>query len=96
MGSTVNAQTNHNHPYVQAVNEMNSLSFKFQRMPWLWIKPIRHLTGFEANHQKNLEIVTAFTKKVIEKKMDEFEEQGPVQQEEGKKKAFLDMLIEVR
>uniref|UniRef100_A0A8R1HW76 Cytochrome P450 n=1 Tax=Caenorhabditis japonica TaxID=281687 RepID=A0A8R1HW76_CAEJA len=97
MGTTVNAQTNHNHPYVIAVAEMNNLAFKFQRMPWLWLKPIRHLTGFEADHQRNLNIVTSFTKNVIERKTKEFEESGGVDVDgSNKKKAFLDMLIEMR
>ena len=95
MGTTVSAQTNHTHPYVVAVNEMNSLAFKYQRMPWLWIKPIRHLTGYEADFQRNLDIVTSFTKKVIEGKMREFEENGGFADIESSKKAFLDMLIEV-
>ncbi|CAI2329092.1 unnamed protein product [Caenorhabditis sp. 36 PRJEB53466] len=101
MGTTVNAQTNHTHPYVIAVANMNNLAFKFQRMPWLWLKPIRHLTGFERDHRKNLDIVTSFTKNVIEKKTREFEVNGGGgggEEEEGKKKkkAFLDMLIEMK
>ncbi|PIC47351.1 hypothetical protein B9Z55_006736 [Caenorhabditis nigoni] len=94
MGTTVSAQTNHTHPYVMAVNEMNSLAFKYQRMPWLWIKPIRHLTGYEADFQRNLDIVTSFTKKVIEGKLREHEESGGFSEDKNKKKAFLDMLID--
>lgn len=98
MGTTVSAQTNHTHPYVVAVNEMNSLAFKYQRMPWLWIKPIRQLIGYEADFQRNLDIVTSFTKKVIDRKLREHDETDGmvVVEEESKKKAFLDMLIEVR
>lgn len=96
MGTTVSAQTNHTHPYVVAVNEMNSLAFKYQRMPWLWIKPIRQLIGYEADFQRNLDIVTSFTKKVIDRKLREHDETDGmvVVEEESKKKAFLDMLIE--
>jgi hypothetical protein len=35
MGVKVNAQTDHNHPYVEAVKRMNELSFTYSRMPWL-------------------------------------------------------------
>lgn len=94
MGTTVSAQTNHTHPYVIAVNRMNQLAFQYQRMPWLWIKPIRHLFGYEADYQRNLNIVTSFTKKVIEGKLLEHEENGGFTEEKNKKKAFLDMLIE--
>ncbi|CAB3404627.1 unnamed protein product [Caenorhabditis bovis] len=95
MGSTVNAQTYHSHPYVKAVSNMNILSYKYQRMPWLWIKPIKYLSGFAKQYEKNLATVTNFTKEVIESKTKEFEEAGNSWGNKDKK-AFLDMLIELK
>lgn len=64
MGCKVDAQTNHNHEYVNAVQRMNELSFLYTRMPWLWIKPIWYLLGFGGEYDKTLALVTNFTQDV--------------------------------
>lgn len=64
MGVKVNAQTNHLHPYVNAVRILNKLSFAFVRMPWLWFKPIWYLLGYGFDYDENLALVTDFTRQV--------------------------------
>lgn len=68
MGTKVDAQTDHNHYYVNAVQKMNKLSFTYNIYPWLWIKPIWYAFGYGFDYDKNLEIVTNFTRKVFVKK----------------------------
>uniref|UniRef100_A0A0N4ZXQ8 Cytochrome P450 4V2 n=1 Tax=Parastrongyloides trichosuri TaxID=131310 RepID=A0A0N4ZXQ8_PARTI len=101
MGRKVNAQTNHNHPYVLAVQKLNILTFKYLRMPWLWIKPIWYLSGFGYTYDNTLNLVTNFTKKIINEKISDNKKKISIKnniiEEEnviGKKKAFLDLLIE--
>ncbi|CAI5441666.1 unnamed protein product [Caenorhabditis angaria] len=94
MGTTVDAQTNHNHPYVLAVAEMNKLAYEYQRKPWLWIPILAKVLGFTSRHKYNLDLVLDFTRKVIDEKQKEFEESGNI--DDGKRKAFLDMLIEMK
>lgn len=91
MGVKVNAQTNHNHPYVLAVNRLNEACFAYGRMPWLWFKPIWRLSGYEAKYELNLKIVTDFTKNVIANRREEFES-GEYDDE---KKNFLDILLKM-
>jgi hypothetical protein len=64
MGVKVNAQTNHNHPYVNSVRIINKLSFAFVRMPWLWIKPVWYLLGYGFDYNDNLTLITDFTRQV--------------------------------
>ncbi|KAI6209968.1 hypothetical protein M3Y96_00277200 [Aphelenchoides besseyi] len=65
MGVKVNAQTEHMHPYVEAVRHLNKLSFAFVRMPWLWIKPIWYALGYGFDYEESLKLVTDFTRSVI-------------------------------
>ncbi|KAI6194158.1 hypothetical protein M3Y96_01095000 [Aphelenchoides besseyi] len=68
MGVKVNAQSNHDHPYVNSVKKLNKLSFAYGRMPWLWIRPIWVIFGYEAEYVKHLKLVTDFTRKNSRKK----------------------------
>uniref|UniRef100_A0AC35U5Q8 Cytochrome P450 n=1 Tax=Rhabditophanes sp. KR3021 TaxID=114890 RepID=A0AC35U5Q8_9BILA len=102
MGTKVNAQTNKNHPYVVAIQRMNELSFQKIRMPWLWIKPIWYMTGLGQEYDTNLEIVTGFTRQVINERIEAYQQKQKTdivkEKDEdqfiSKKKAFLDLLIE--
>ncbi|CAD6196589.1 unnamed protein product [Caenorhabditis auriculariae] len=94
MGTTVDAQNNHSHPYVLAVQEMNVLAFQHTRMPWLRIKAVRQLTGYQREYDSTLKILTDFTRKVIDERSREFERLGGW--EIGGKRAFLDLLIEMK
>ncbi|CAI5441916.1 unnamed protein product [Caenorhabditis angaria] len=98
MGTTVDAQHNHDHTYVRSVTRLNEVVFAWQRMPWLKIKPIWYLTGYGGEYDHHLKVVTDFTKSVIREKWDEFQK-FQVDQRETKDKrsmAFLDLLLELR
>ncbi|KAI6210215.1 hypothetical protein M3Y96_00304000 [Aphelenchoides besseyi] len=94
MGVKVNAQTEHNHPYVYAVKRMNELSFTYARMPWLWIKPIWYLLGYGREYDENLKLVTDFTRQVIADRRKTF---APIDFQDSKRQyAFLDLLLDVQ
>uniref|UniRef100_A0A0K0DZI4 Cytochrome P450 n=1 Tax=Strongyloides stercoralis TaxID=6248 RepID=A0A0K0DZI4_STRER len=101
MGRKVDAQTNHNHPYVLAVQNLNIMSFKYLRMPWLWIKPIWYLSGNGYKYDKSLKLVKDFTKQIINEKLNDLKKINNFKNinvneniTNEKKKAFLDLLIE--
>ncbi|KAK0395424.1 hypothetical protein QR680_001275 [Steinernema hermaphroditum] len=98
MGTKIDAQTNHSHPYVHAVQRMNELAFTHERMPWLWLKPIWYMLGYGGEYDHNLQLLTDFTRKVIKERSEQFmggtEKQEAV---EGKQKqALLDLLLAVK
>ncbi|KAI6173159.1 Cytochrome P450 4V2 [Aphelenchoides besseyi] len=94
MGVKVNAQTEHHHPYVQAVRRMNELSFTYTRMPWLWIKPIWYGLGYGKEYDTNLKLVTDFTRQVIADRRKSFQ---PIDFQDSKRQyAFLDLLLSVQ
>lgn len=64
MGVKINAQIHTDHPYVNAVKRMNELSFAYTRMPWLWIKSLWYLSGYGAEYDEMLKVVTDFTRDV--------------------------------
>jgi hypothetical protein len=79
MGTSINAQQNHQSDYVIAVQDMNNIVFKFEfqrkphlfnfisrynRMPWLWIKPIFYLLGYGYRYDQCLALLTDFTRNV--------------------------------
>lgn len=64
MGLKIDAQTNHNHPYVKAVRRMNELSFMYARMPWMWFPPIWYASGYGVQYDRTLRLVTDFTRHV--------------------------------
>jgi cytochrome P450 family 4 len=70
---------------------MNKLSFAYGRMPWLWIEPIWRLTGYKAEYEKNLKLVTDFTRQVIETRREDFLMESD--ENRHKKCAFLDLLL---
>ncbi|KAI6192220.1 hypothetical protein M3Y97_00313600 [Aphelenchoides bicaudatus] len=106
MGVKVNAQTDHNHPYVNAVRVLNKLSFAFVRMPWLWIKPLWYALGYGFDYDENLALVTDFTRQVIANRREMFlsslneQQQSENEQEEPNQKrksyALLDLLLSVQ
>ncbi|KAI6231544.1 hypothetical protein M3Y95_00393100 [Aphelenchoides besseyi] len=94
MGVKVNAQIEHDHPYVHAVKRMNELSFTYARMPWLWIKPIWYLLGYGKEYDENLKLVTDFTRQVIANRRKTFK---PIDFQDNKRQyAFLDLLLDVQ
>ncbi|PAV73779.1 hypothetical protein WR25_16299 [Diploscapter pachys] len=98
MGATVDAQHNHDHAYVNSVKRLNELIFKFNMYPFLRNKILRKISGFGDEFDYHLNVVTGFTKKVIEDKWQEYNayEAGTRQEDKSRKKAFLDLLMDVR
>ncbi|PAV77394.1 hypothetical protein WR25_16590 [Diploscapter pachys] len=96
MGITVSAQTDHNNPYVQAVQSLNILAFNYQRRPWLWLKPIWYATGNGYEYDASIKTVSDFTIKVINERIRDFEQLGGWPEDNTKQRPFLDMLIEIR
>ncbi|KAI6192065.1 Cytochrome P450 4V2 [Aphelenchoides bicaudatus] len=101
MGVKVNAQTNHEHPYVNAVKRITEISFTYSRQPWLWFSPIWYALGYGYEYDQNLKMVTDFTRKVIADRQKTFEpiplNDGDPQLENNRKRyAFLDLLLSVQ
>ncbi|CAJ0606757.1 unnamed protein product [Cylicocyclus nassatus] len=94
MGCHVSAQENHNHPYVFSVQRMSELAFLHERMPWMWIPAIWYASTYGLEYDRHLNIVTDFTRKVINERLSEREGKTPV--DAGKRKAFLDLLLDVQ
>ncbi|KAI6218379.1 Cytochrome P450 4V2 [Aphelenchoides fujianensis] len=95
MGVKVNAQTEHRHPYVQAVRRINELSFLHTRMPWLWIKPVWAAT-YKEEYDFNLKLVTDFTRKVIADRRKTFQPVDVNEMDTKKRYPFLDLLLSVQ
>ncbi|PIO69668.1 unspecific monooxygenase [Teladorsagia circumcincta] len=94
MGCHISAQKNHQHPYVESVRRLNELAFLHERMPWMWIQAIWYATSYGFEYDRHLKIVTDFTRKVINERIAE---RGIRKSESGeKKKAFLDLLLDVQ
>ncbi|TMS35142.1 hypothetical protein L596_002602 [Steinernema carpocapsae] len=96
MGAKIDAQTNHSHPYIFSVQRMNELAFTHERMPWLWLKPVWYGLGYG---DRNLKLVTDFTRHVIAERSEKFEKNKKAASEStgGKRKqALLDLLLNVR
>nr|ABF06549.1 CYP4BF1 [Ips paraconfusus] len=105
MAHKIDAQVDHNHPYVNAVAQMNTLSFLYARSPWFWIKPIWRFFGHEENYERNLKLVTDFTQNVIAERRKELHTAKKTVQENksgteeigGKtRRAFLDLLLSIQ
>lgn len=88
MGVKINAQTHHDHSYVLAAHRLTKLSFSYNVMPWLWLKFISKLTGYETQYKLNLKTVTDFTKSIIDSRRKKF-----VLEEANQPYAFLDLLL---
>lgn len=95
MGVKVDAQTNHQHPYVDTVRRMNELSFLYVRMPWLWLKPVWYSLGYGGEYDEKLALATDFTRKVIRERRLHFHNEDS---NGGKTKryAFLDLLLSIQ
>ncbi|KHJ92480.1 hypothetical protein OESDEN_07632 [Oesophagostomum dentatum] len=73
---------------------MNELAFLHERMPWMWIPAIWYASTYGMDYDRHLKILTDFTRKVINEKLAEREQVNPL--EPKKKKAFLDLLLDVQ
>lgn len=54
------------------------------------------MTGYKAEYEKNLKLVTDFTKKVIAERREDFEMDTDSSEYTNKKNAFLDILLSMQ
>ncbi|GMR31128.1 hypothetical protein PMAYCL1PPCAC_01323, partial [Pristionchus mayeri] len=96
MGTDLDSQHDPNNPYVLAVGEFNTLSRDYSLTWYYWIKPIWYMTK-RALEVRLLDTLTGFTKKVIADRIAKHKTgELKFEDKKGKRKAFLDMLIEMR
>ncbi|CAF3997706.1 unnamed protein product [Adineta steineri] len=89
MGLNIGAQHQRNSEYVDAVLKLTDLIIKRQRMPWMWPDFLFNLLPEGREHNRCLNIVQQFTKKVIHDRAQDFH----ANQIHGKRSAFLDLLL---
>ncbi|WKX92995.1 hypothetical protein Q1695_010764 [Nippostrongylus brasiliensis] len=94
MGCHVSSQENHDHPYVLSVHRLIELGFMHERMPWLWIPVIWYASSYGFEYDRHLRVVTDFTRKVIKERVAARGEGVPAEKE--KKRAFLDLLLDLK
>ncbi|VDM63306.1 unnamed protein product [Angiostrongylus costaricensis] len=100
MGTAINSQTNGNSEYVLAVQRLTSILWKYQRFPWLWLKPIWYLSGIGFEFNRLVKLTNDFTRKVIAERKRSMKERKLSEDTEGnlnkKKLAFLDLLLHMQ
>ncbi|CAF4372376.1 unnamed protein product, partial [Adineta steineri] len=72
MGLNIGAQHQRNSEYVDAVLKLTDLILKRQRMPWMWPNFLFNLLPEGREHNRYLNIVHQFTKKVIDDRAKDF------------------------
>ncbi|CAF4343051.1 unnamed protein product, partial [Rotaria sordida] len=85
MGLNIGAQQKKNSQYVDAVLKLTDIILKRQRMPWLWPDLLFKLLPEGRDHDRNLNIIHQFTKKVIDDRAQAFR----ADENRGKRYAFL-------
>ncbi|ULT96287.1 hypothetical protein L5515_011816 [Caenorhabditis briggsae] len=92
MGKSIGAQLSENNEYVWAVHTINELISRRTNNPLLWNSHIYSLTEDGKTHEKCLNILHSFTKKVIIERKEALKESG--YKMEGRL-AFLDLLLDM-
>ncbi|TKR87434.1 hypothetical protein L596_011832 [Steinernema carpocapsae] len=101
MGAEIGSQMGKNMDYVDAVTTLSRLIWHYERLPWMWLKPIWYLTGNGYTFDAALEMTTNFTRKIISERQENFvkiDTSKPDAEEfTGKRKlAFLDLLLNMQ
>ncbi|XP_057302932.1 cytochrome P450 4V2-like [Hydractinia symbiolongicarpus] len=98
MGVNTQAQECSTSEYAKAVFSMNGHLQRRQRSPWLWPTFIYKLTKTGQDYYKHLKILHDFTINVINKRIQSRKassQPGEEDTDKPRKKAFLDMLLEL-
>ncbi|CAK9822228.1 Cytochrome P450 4c3 [Anthophora retusa] len=97
MGCNVNAQTNLENEYVQAVNILASISQRRFLNIWMSFDPIFKLTSWGKQHDHSLRVVHTFVNKIIMDRKAEWnsKKSGNVNESAPKRQALLDLLLEM-
>ncbi|KAM4807534.1 cytochrome P450 4V2-like [Rhinophrynus dorsalis] len=102
MGTKIQAQSNSDSEYVQAIYEMSDIVHRRQKMPWLWPDFVYSRLNVGKQHDKNLKILHSFTDKTIQERAEEMKKADLNLKQESsdsdskkpkKRSAFLDMLL---
>ncbi|NP_001072667.1 cytochrome P450 family 4 subfamily V member 2, gene 2 [Xenopus tropicalis] len=103
MGRKIQAQSNRDSEYVQAIYKMSDIIQRRQKMPWLWLDFLYAHLRDGKEHDKNLKILHSFTDKAILERAEELKKMGeqkkehcdsdPESDKPKKRSAFLDMLL---
>ncbi len=72
MGTEIGAQQMKNVDYVDAVRRICELIWQHERLPWLWLNPIWYGSGAGFEFDRHLQLVTGFTRKVLNRKFEVF------------------------
>ncbi|GMS94683.1 hypothetical protein PENTCL1PPCAC_16858 [Pristionchus entomophagus] len=89
MGKDLDSLHHPEQPYVKSISKLMTLGMNASMLPHLWNSFGRWVTGWQKEHDINVQTAHDFTKGVISERM-ELLERGEV---DANKKAFLDMLI---
>ncbi|UJR08122.1 hypothetical protein I4U23_012399 [Adineta vaga] len=89
MGLSIGAQQKRNSEYVDAVLKLTDIILKRQRMPWMWPDIVFQFLPEGREHDRHLNTVHQFTKKVIDDRARDFHASNI----QGKRLAFLDLLL---
>ncbi|KAM4707689.1 cytochrome P450 4V2-like [Discoglossus pictus] len=102
MGKKIQAQSNSDSEYVQAIYKMSDTIHRRQKMPWLWPDFIFRCFKIGKQHDRDLKILHSFTNKVILERAQEMKAADAKKGQDGsdsesnkpkKRSAFLDMLL---
>ncbi|KAI6238551.1 hypothetical protein M3Y99_00678800 [Aphelenchoides fujianensis] len=99
MGVQLNCQ-NKPHPYVHAVERFNMLGFVRQFAPqyFLFGDFLWKLLGYEAEANRELKVLKAFTHKIVTERMEAFDDQklNGAEKVDKSRLNFLDLLLELQ
>ncbi|GMR45854.1 hypothetical protein PMAYCL1PPCAC_16049, partial [Pristionchus mayeri] len=96
MSTQLNAQTGNNSEYVQAVARLSDMLFKYERSPWLWLKPVWYASGLGFEFDRLVKMTTDFTRRVIAERRETLTDEGRLGDSgdaAGKNMAFLDLML---
>ncbi|GMR44926.1 hypothetical protein PMAYCL1PPCAC_15121, partial [Pristionchus mayeri] len=92
MGKELDSQRQPHQPYVEAIVNLMSLGTEIGMKFYLWPKFMRYLLGVQQKFDRSLAVAHNFTRTVIAERTEALE-RGEV---ESNKRAFLDMLLELK
>ncbi|XP_076234064.1 cytochrome P450 4c3 [Calliopsis andreniformis] len=97
MGYSINAQTNFENEYVQAVNTLASISQRRFLNVWMSFDPIFKLTTWGKQHDHALRVTHGFVNRIIAQRKAEWKakKDGNFCERSNKHQALLDLLLEL-
>uniref|UniRef100_A0A915BZB5 Cytochrome P450 n=2 Tax=Parascaris univalens TaxID=6257 RepID=A0A915BZB5_PARUN len=96
MGVKVNAQIDHDSPYVIAVEKVTRLGMEYSINPFYWLQPVWYASGKALETNNAVEVLKRFTEKVVKERRANYSCVKRVDLHDKKKAALLDMLLEMQ